>query len=102
MAGPATIEAVTVDLCCSRFCRSGFAAFSPDDSPVKRPIEIAELPDGVEPIAGHGQRFGGAPEQLCGNRLAVDLEREFSVDRIGIVAVKPQIRQPSPDGVTSA
>ena len=39
VAGPATIEAVTVDLCCSRFCRSGFAAFSPGDSPVKRPIE---------------------------------------------------------------
>jgi hypothetical protein len=60
MTGPATVEALTIDLC--RFCRRGLAAFSPDISPAKCPIEIAELPDGVEPIASHGQHFGGVTE----------------------------------------
>ena len=53
---------------------------------LKRLVETCELPDGVEPIAGDGQRFWGAAEQFCGDLLAVDLQREFSVDRIGIVA----------------
>ena len=83
----------------SRFCCSGLAALAPDHGPVEHPIDIAELVDGVEPIAGDGQRFVGAPEQLRGNLLAVDLQREFSV-QVSPLA-NPQIRQPAPDGVTS-
>src|SRR5262249_31279118 len=72
VARPASIEAVTVEL--RRFRRSGLAAFAPGDGPVKRSIQIGQLPDGVESIAGYGENFGGATEQFCGNWLAVDLE----------------------------
>ena len=56
----------------------------------------------VERIAGDGQRFVGAPEQLGRDLLAVDLEREFSVDRSGIAAGQtPDAAAGRRDGVTS-
>jgi hypothetical protein len=53
-----------------------------------------KLSDRVEPIAGDGQCFWSAPEQLRGNLLAADLKCEFSIDRIGAVA------SPPPDSAT--
>src|SRR6266516_4338649 len=51
--------------CSNRFlrcCCFGFAAFSPNDGPIKHPINIGELANSVEPVAGNRQSFVRAPK----------------------------------------
>src|SRR5262249_54976349 len=49
------------------------AAFAPHNCPVEYFVDIGELLDGVEPVTSNGERFVGAPEQLGGNLLAINL-----------------------------
>jgi hypothetical protein len=68
---PATVEAVAIarrDL-----FHSSFTPFAPNDCPVEYSVDIGERVNGVEPVACDRQRLVGAPEQLGGNLLAVDL-----------------------------
>ena len=99
--GTVAVEAVSEP---SNLCR-GFrgcrlAAFCPDDAPVDHAVDVGELTNGVELVAGDGQRFVGAAEQLDSDFFAVDLQREFLV-QARLLFVRPQMRQPVPDGVTS-
>src|SRR6516225_5767587 len=69
--GSVAVEAVAIaqrDL-----FRSSFAALTPYDCPIKYFVDIDELLNGVEPITCDRQCFVGAPEQLSGDLLAVDL-----------------------------
>ena len=63
------VEAIAVDRC-GLFC-SSFAAFAPYNRPIKHLVDIGELLDRVEPIAGDRQSFAGAPKQLSCDRLVI-------------------------------
>ena len=61
--GSAAVEAAAIDRgdC---FCGCSLAAFSPDKAPVDHAIDIGELTDRVEPVAGDGQCLVGAAKQF--------------------------------------
>src|SRR5262249_54716370 len=66
---------------CFFCCR--FATLAPRDAPSNQLVDLAELANGwVERKAGNTENFVGAPEQLCSDSFAVDLDVEFSVDSI--------------------
>ena len=93
------VEAIAVDRCRGR--SSCLTALAPDHAPVEHLIDVAELADRwIECVAGDRQRLVGAPEQLGRNLFAVDLQREFTIQS-GSPSAMPQMRQPSPLGVTS-
>src|SRR5437016_2432854 len=48
-----------------------FTLLTPYNGPIKNFIDVGELLDGVEPIAGDRQRFVGAPKQLSCDRLVI-------------------------------
>ena len=53
------------------------------------PIDVGELTDRVELIAGNGQCFVGAAEQLDSDFFAVDHQREFPVQAMAAVCQTP-------------
>ena len=80
--------------------RGSLTAFAPDQAPIDHLVDVAELADRrIERVAGDGQRFIRAPEQLCSNILVINLQREFTIEQIAVS--NAPIRTPSPDGVTS-
>ena len=84
----------------ARRSHSSLTAFAPDQTPIEHLIDVAELTDcRIERGAGDGQRLIGAPEQLGRNLFAVDSNVNLRFN--GSPFAIPQIRQPSPDGVTS-
>ena len=67
------------------FCCSSFPALTPDQAPLDHVIDVAEFTDrGIECVAGDRQRLVGASEQLSRNRLAVDLQRKLTIERIAV------------------
>src|SRR5262245_38358542 len=57
-------------LCCRGF---GLATFAPYDCPIEYLVDIGELLDGIEPVAGNGEHLVGASEQFGCNLLAAFL-----------------------------
>ena len=76
-AAVAAETAVVID----RFRRSGSgpAALAPRHRPGKQSVDVRQLVDGIERIAGDGQRLVGAPKQLGGDRLVIDHQVELAV-----------------------
>jgi hypothetical protein len=65
------VKRVAVELRCLRLGGCGLAALTPHQRPIEPLINIRQLLDGIEPIAGDGQDLRGTPEQLRGNLLAI-------------------------------
>src|SRR5262249_36179911 len=67
------IEAIAAVHVCG--CRGSFPALTPDNSPINYLVDVGEGANGgIERGAGDGERLVGATEQLCCNRLAINLE----------------------------
>src|SRR2546426_6329565 len=68
----------------SLLCCSSLAALAPHQSPTEHLVDVSERADHIELVAGNRQRLMSVPEQLSSDLLAINHEREFSVQAVAI------------------
>src|SRR5262249_9651844 len=68
----------------SSFSSRCFTPLAPHNCPIEYAIDISQFANGIEPIAGNGQRLVGAAEQFGGNILAVNVKGELPVEALAI------------------